>query len=129
MNISNKRDDGKSKNSLDMLQELFSNGFRPFDGSDTGCEIVDIWKNEIYKHRNAYSHSFIDDVYDIKIFEEYRQTINEAYKSIRLIRLVLSTFPIIRKSIEDKTIEISDDLYYGNIHIYFSPLKISDTNQ
>lgn len=122
MNISNKKDDGKSKSSLDMLQELFSKGFKPLDNSDTGCEIVDIWKNEIYKHRNACSHSFIDDVYDIKIFEKYRQTINEAYKSIRLIRLVLTTFQSVRESIGNKTIVISEDLYYGKINIYFSPL-------
>ena len=108
---------------MTLLQQLFSKGFKAMDGSDTGKEIVDIWKKELHECRNKISHSFVDDVYDIDIFKKYRNTINEAYKSIRLIRLVLSSLPKIKKAIRNSEIEISEDLYIGNINIYFSPLK------
>lgn len=126
LQISKKTVDGKEKGSLNMLQELFSKGFRAFDGSDTGVEIIDVWKNKIFVNRSKHSHSFIDDIYDIKIFDEYRKTMNEAYKSVRTIRLVLTTFPTVKKAIEDNRIKIHEDLYLGNINIYFSPLKIKD---
>ena len=68
---------------------------------------------------------FLILLYDIKIFNKYKSTLDEAYKSIRLIRLVLSTIPKIKNSINNNEIEISDDLYRGNINMYFSPLKLS----
>ena len=80
-------------------------------------------KTTIHDYRNKISHSFVDDIYDVNIFKEYRHTINEAYKSIRLIRLVLSTIPVIKNSIENNTIEISEDLYRGNIKMHFAPFK------
>lgn len=110
---------------MTLLQELFSKGFKPIDGYDTGKEIINIWKKELHECRNKISHSFVDDVYDIKIFNKYKSTLDEAYKSIRLIRLVLSTIPKIKNSINNNEIEISDDLYRGNINMYFSPLKLS----
>lgn len=82
-------------------------------------------EKELHECRNKISHSFVDDVYDIKIFNKYKSTLDEAYKSIRLIRLVLSTIPKIKNSINNNEIEISDDLYRGNINMYFSPLKLS----
>ena len=115
----------EKKRPMTLLQELFSKGFKPIDGYDTGKEIINIWKKELHECRNKISHSFVDDVYDIKIFNKYKSTLDEAYKSIRLIRLVLSTIPKIKNSINNNEIEISDDLYRGNINMYFSPLKLS----
>jgi len=109
--------------SLTLLQKLFSNGFKAIDGSDTGKEIINIWKKELHECRNKISHSFVDDIYDISIFKKYRETINETYKSLRLIRLALSLLPKIKNAISNNEIEISEDLYMGNINIYFSPLK------
>ena len=109
---------------LTLLEKFFSLGFKSYDGSDTGKEIIHIWKKEIHEKRNKQSHSFVDDEYDINIFEKYKETINEAYKSVRLIRLVLSSIPEIRLLIKSHEIEISEDLYNGNINMYFSPLKI-----
>ena len=109
---------------LTLLEKFFSLGFKSYDGSDTGKEITHIWKKEIHEKRNKQSHSFVDDKYDINIFEKYKETINEAYKSVRLIRLVLSSIPEIRFLIKSHEIEISEDLYNGNINMYFSPLKI-----
>lgn len=110
---------------MTLLQELFSKGFKPIDGSDTGNEIIKIWKKELHECRNKISHSFVDDVYDINIFNKYKLTLNEAYKSVRLIRLVLSSIPKIKASIKNNEIEISEELYCGNINMYFSPLKIT----
>ena len=58
----------------------------------------------------------------INIFERYRNTINEAYKSVRLIRLVLSSIPKIKDAIKNNEIEIPEELYLGNINMYFAPL-------
>ena len=80
---------------------------------------MNIWKTEIHESRNIQSHSFIEDKYDTKIYTKYRKTLQEAYISIRLIRLVLSEYPIIKKSIKDGNIVISDDLFYGKIKTYF----------
>ena len=108
---------------MTLLQQLFSKGFKTLDGSDIGKEIISIWKKELHECRNKISHSFVDDIYDTKIFEKYRNTINEAYKSVRLIRLVLSSMPEIKDSIKNNEIEISEELYLGNINMYFAPLK------
>lgn len=115
-------DTGK-KGSMSLLQELFNKGFKSFNGNNLGDEIINIWKKTIHEHRNKISHSFVDDIYDVNIFQEYRYTINEAYKSIRLIRLVLSTISVIKNSIENNKIEISEDLYRGNIKMHFAPFK------
>lgn len=109
---------------MTLLQQLFNKGFKSLDGSDIGKEIINIWKKELHECRNKISHSFVDDIYDINIFGKYRNTINEAYKSLRLIRLVLSSIPVIKDAIKNNKIEISEELYYGNINMYFSPLKL-----
>ena len=108
---------------MTLLQKLFSKGFKTLDGSDIGKEIISIWKKELHECRNKISHSFVDDIYSTNIFEKYRNTINEAYKSVRLIRLVLSSIPEIKDAIKNDEIEISEELYLGNINMYFAPLK------
>lgn len=104
---------------MTLLQEIFNKGFQANNGEETGTKIINIWKTEIHESRNIQSHSFIEDKYDIKIYTKYRKTLQEAYISIRLIRLVLSEYPIIKKSIKDGNIVISDDLFYGKIKTYF----------
>ncbi|MBQ2644891.1 hypothetical protein IJG14_04880 [bacterium] len=109
---------------LTLLEKFFSLSFQSYDGSDTGKEIIQIWKKEIHDKRCRQSHSFVDDKYDLNIFKKYRKTISEAYKSVRLIRLVLSSIQEIKLLIKSNKIEISEDLYNGNINMYFSPLRI-----
>lgn len=104
---------------ISQIEEAFNKGFLSKDKSKVGTEIMNIWKKEIRLSRNKQSHSFIDDQYDIELYLKFRKTLQDAYKSIRLIRLVLSTYPIIKNAIKSKEIEISEDLYLGNINTYF----------
>lgn len=112
-------DELKELGTMSALEETFNKGFVSIDGSKTGTEIINIWKKEIHESRNIQSHSFIDDKYDIEIYAKYRTTLQDAYESIRLIRLVLSVYPIVKNAINNKEIEISEDLYYGKINTYF----------
>ncbi len=115
--------DFEDMRALKALKNLFSIGFKSFNGTDTGKEILSIWQGKIHDNRNRLSHSFVDDIYDPKFVFEYRKILDAAYRSVRLIRLVLSSLPEIKQAIVNKEIEISDDLYNGNINMYFAPFK------
>ena len=105
--------------SLAILGKFFKDYFRPNNREDLDKLITHVWKRKIRRSRSKASHHINENQYDLKIFGEYSKTIDEAYRSIRLIRLVLSGHPKVKNLINSKAIKIPKWLFDGAIRNYF----------
>ena len=111
------RPDGKievnRKSSLTMLKEFILNSFTP-KLSDQRNEIDEMFETFKYIRslRTKPAHSIEEDIFDMKYFKEQRELYIDAYKAIRLLRLILQNHPKADRS------KIPKWLYEGKIGTY-----------
>lgn len=67
---------------------------------------------EIRKLRSDPSHSFVENKWNEKYFTEQKIIIKKAYSLVRTLRLIFSNHP------NCKNVEISDNLFKGNITVF-----------
>ena len=100
----------KNKGTLKLLEEWTGKYFEPFEPNDK-ILIEDMFKTfkKIRNLRQKPAHSLQEDVFDNKYIHEQRILFNNAYKGIRLIRLILENNPLVQK------VNISDLVRDGKI--------------
>jgi len=93
------RSDGKivvsQKGTIALLREWFDEYFVPEDNQPIE-EMIEIFK-KVRKLRMKPAHSVNEDVFDQKYFRMQRELINDAYKAIRTIRLIVANFPEVKR--------------------------------
>lgn len=115
--------EGKNLGTLGLLK-IFILYICRFPSEDSKNEalnsVINVWKNKIRKTRSKESHCIVDNSYDISLFSDFGQILQEAYTSIRTIRLLFTNHPSVRVAIKNKKIQISEELYIGKIRSFFA---------
>jgi len=92
------RKDGKiivrEKGSLQMLREWVEKFFKPIDPGPVAC-MFDTLKS-IRKQRQPPAHAVKEDEFDQEYFRRQRKLIIDAYRAIRLLRLILANHPAVK---------------------------------
>lgn len=131
MDISYNKEGRIADGSLVLLKKFIKTYFKPANNEDVIEKVFPIWNNRetgIRTIRSKSSHNVSENVYDIKFFSKYRQTIQDAYKSIRFIRLIFNNDISVRQSIITGSLKIPDWLFEGKIRTYFiAPIKESNS--
>ncbi|MEN5272165.1 hypothetical protein [Stenotrophomonas lactitubi] len=94
------RPDGKivvrQKGTIAMLEEWVNRNFRPHDPEPV--EFLFKTLRRVRKLRQKPAHAINEDAFDQKYFKEQRSLVMDSYNAVRLIRLILSNHPAVRKS-------------------------------
>ncbi|OYV07224.1 MAG: hypothetical protein CFE26_02075 [Verrucomicrobiales bacterium VVV1] len=110
----NERKDGKvevrQRGTIALLQDWINLMFHPVDPAPMEGMITTFRK--IRGLRQKPAHSTIDNDFDQQYFKDQRSLIVEAYKAVRLIRLVFTNHPNCRGH------KIEDILYDGRIRSF-----------
>ena len=131
MDISYDKEERITDGSLILLKKFIKTYFKPANNEDITEKVFPVWNNRetgIRTIRSKSSHNVSENMYDIKFFSKYRQTIQDAYKSIRFIRLIFNNDISVKQSIIAGSLKIPDWLFEGKIRTYFFvPIKASDS--
>lgn len=122
-NIQNQYVIGKNLGSLGLLTVLISHICKfPSDESkrEALSLVVNVWKNKIRTTRSKEAHYITNNNYDVSLFSNFGQILHEAYTSIRTLRLLLSNHPAVISAIKSNKIQISGELYTGQIRSFFA---------
>lgn len=126
MQIDYKQNGEPNMGSIALLKLFLHTYFKPRSNEEMLKNIFNIWDKRstgIRAIRSKASHHIRENHYDLQIFQTYKETIREAYKSIRLIRLILSNHPDVKNTILKQNLKIPDWLFEGKIKTYFiSPI-------
>lgn len=103
------RDDGKiivtQKGTLQLLDEWLRKFYKPDDWSEWDEAFSALKK--VRKLRQEPAHAIKEDVFDQKYFKDQRELIIQAYKGIRMVRLIFANHPAVKIA----NIEIPDFIY------------------
>ena len=122
MNIPHNKDGKISVGTLFLLKNFIKTYFKPANNEDVTKIIFPVWDNKktgIRSVRSKFSHNVNENKYDIKFFSKYRQTMQDAYKSIRFIRLIFNNDFYVKLATNNHSLNIPDWLFDGRIRNYF----------
>lgn len=100
----------RPKGSLRMLEEWLALKVKSLDSAPVD-EMIATFKR-IRKLRQAPAHAIDEDAFDQNYGKEQRQLMIDAYKAVRMLRLILANHP------EARAYEVPDWLYEGKIWTY-----------
>jgi len=101
--------------SLSLLEGFIRVYFTSINGSDGASKVIRIWKKKIYSKRSKVSHSINKNKYDKLYFKKYHDLMEEAYISIKVLRMIFANHPSVKSAISKGNLEIQEELYYGKI--------------
>ena len=103
-----------------LLDVWIKKTFRPDEGYKEIDEMISCFK-DIRSLRSKESHKLLQNIYGIEFDKHHDALMNQAYSSIRLLRLILSNHPTVRPRIQSI---VPHHLFEGKIrNYYFYSLK------